>query len=65
MRYANEPSPRARVVRVTGREDLGEVVDEGKNIGSAKHLYCVGVHFPSTGEVVYYESSRVETIPVE
>ncbi|MDQ1684132.1 MAG: hypothetical protein QOC82_869 [Frankiaceae bacterium] len=63
MRYLNEQQRGPRLVRVTGRDDLGEVVDEGKNIGSVKNLYCVGVHFPATGEVIYYESSRVDTVP--
>jgi hypothetical protein len=38
---------------------LGSCVDGGKNIGD---LYCVGVHFPSSGEVVYYVKDRVETV---
>jgi hypothetical protein len=50
--------PRVRQVRVEGRDEVGFVVDEGKNIGSAATLYCVGIHFPSTGEVVYYEKGR-------
>jgi hypothetical protein len=48
-----------RRVWVTGRDDIGEVVDPGTIIGHKHSLYCVGVHFPATGEVVYYEASRV------
>lgn len=48
----------ARRVRVTGRDEVGIVVDEGKNLGSATNVYCVGVYFPSSGEVVYYEKGR-------
>ena len=49
-------------MRVVGRDEIGEVIDEGKNIGSATTLYCVGVYFPSSGEVAYYEKTRVETV---
>jgi hypothetical protein len=49
-------------VRVPGREEIGEVVDEGHNFGSAPAIYCVGVHFPSTGECIYYDKTRVETV---
>ncbi len=48
----------ARRVHVEGRDEVGIVVDEGKNIGSASNLYCIGVYFPSTGEVAYYEKGR-------
>lgn len=48
----------ARRVHVDGRDEIGVVVDEGKNIGSASTLYCIGVYFARTGEVVYYEKGR-------
>ena len=48
-----------RRVWVTGRSDIGEVIDPGKVIGHRPSLLCVGVHFPETGEVVYYDASRV------
>lgn len=48
-----------RRVWVAGRSDLGEVIDPGKVIGGRHSLFCVGVHFPETGEVVYYDASRV------
>lgn len=51
-------TPAGRRVRVDGREEVGIVVDEGKNIGSATGIYCVGVYFPSSGEVAYYEKGR-------
>ena len=62
MQYSDEPRRGPRRVRVAGRSEIGEVIDEGKNIGSVVTLYCVGVHFPDTGEVVYYDKNRVETI---
>ncbi|MEO9137610.1 MAG: hypothetical protein ABI345_00945 [Jatrophihabitans sp.] len=48
-----------RRVWVTGRQDVGEVIDPGKVIGHRPSLLCVGVHFPLTGEVVYFDASRV------
>jgi len=51
-------TPTGRRVRVDGRDEVGIVVDEGKNIGSVTSLYCVGVYFPSSGEVAYYEKGR-------
>ena len=51
-----------RRVRVPGRDDIGIVIDAGKNIGNFRPLYCVGVHFQSTGEVVYYVADRVQTV---
>lgn len=38
------------------------MVDGGKNFGSSPAIYCVGIHFPATGECVYYDKSRVEYI---
>jgi hypothetical protein len=54
--HLHEPTRR---VWVTGREDIGEVIDPGKVIGHRPSLLCVGVHFPATGEVIYYDASRV------
>lgn len=57
-----EPSGPKRV-RVPGRDDVGEVIDGGKNLGNPRYnMYCIGIHFPDTGEVVYYDSKRVEYI---
>lgn len=51
-------APDARRVRVDGRTDVGIVIDEGKNLGSASNVYCIGIYFPDTGEVAYYEKGR-------
>lgn len=51
-----------RRVRVPGRDDIGEVVDEGMNFGRNPSIYCVGVHFPRTGECVYYAKTRITEI---
>jgi hypothetical protein len=63
MRLFNEPQRGPRRVRVPGRDDVGEVINEGTNIGAAdKNIYCVAVHFPLTGEVVYYDKDRVTNL---
>ena len=56
MMSSDYPLISGRRVKVRGREEVGVIVDGGKNIGS---LYCVGVHFESTGEVIYYAQSAV------
>jgi hypothetical protein len=38
------------------------VVDGGKNFGHNPAIYCVGIYFPSTGECVYYEKSRIQYV---
>lgn len=43
-------------IHVLGRDEVGEIVDSGKQFG---RIYCVGVYFPNTGEVVYYSRERV------
>lgn len=57
MNPAHGDAPRR--VWVSGRTDIGEVIDPGKVIGHKFSRYCVGVHFPETGEVIYYDASRV------
>jgi len=63
MRYTNEPEPKPRRVRVVGREDVGEVISEGVNVGKPDfNVYCVVVHFPSTGECAYFAKDRVTPV---
>ncbi|OXM64055.1 hypothetical protein [Amycolatopsis vastitatis] len=63
MHFANEEHQGPRRVKVLDREDVGFVVDEGKSFGSGNaHVYCVGVHFPDTGEVKFYDKSKVTTV---
>jgi hypothetical protein len=63
MQFANEERQAPRQVKVPDREDIGLVVDEGKSFGSGNaHVYCVGIHFPATGEVKFYDKSRVTTV---
>jgi hypothetical protein len=50
------PLATGKRVKVRGREDEGVIVEPSKNIG---RIYCVGVHFESTGEVAYYEQGAV------
>ncbi|WP_199442182.1 hypothetical protein [Umezawaea beigongshangensis] len=44
-----------------GRSDIGEVLQQSKNFGVGKVVYCAVVHFPETGEVAFYDMSKVET----
>jgi hypothetical protein len=63
MQFASEEQQGPRKVKVLDREDIGFVVDEGKSFGSGNaHVYCVGVHFPATGEVKFYDKSKVTTV---
>jgi hypothetical protein len=62
MRYANEPPPAPRRVRVPGRDDLGIVIQAGKNLGTSPNIYCAIVHFPETGEVAFYDMRRLEDV---
>lgn len=41
---------------------MGIVVDEGKNIGRTTYVYCVGIYFPSTGEIAFYEKGRERAV---
>lgn len=43
-------------VRVKDRDEVGKVVDGGKNIG---YEYCCGVLFESTGQICYYRIKDV------
>jgi hypothetical protein len=63
MRYVDEPKARPRRVRVSGRDDVGEVISEGVNMGKPDwNVYCVVVHFPTTGECAYYAKESVTTV---
>jgi hypothetical protein len=55
--YGGTPEPRR--VRVPNRNDVGVVVVPGKNFGMSPAIYCLGIHFPETGECLYYDVNRV------
>ncbi|MFJ8917622.1 hypothetical protein [Amycolatopsis sp. NPDC102389] len=62
MRFVGDDPEKPRRVRVRDREDIGIVLDQGKNIGSggpAGSIYCLGILFPDTGEVKYYDQDAV------
>lgn len=47
-------------VRVEGRDDVGKVIQAGKNLGGGvNNVYAYVIHFESTGEVCFYDSGRV------
>jgi len=54
--------PKLRRVRVPGRDDVGVVLVPGMNFGSNPAVYCLGIHFPETGECLYFDQKRVETV---
>ncbi len=52
-----------RHVRVPGRDDIGTVIQWGKNLGTPSHnVYAVVIHFEDTGEVSYYDQHKVELV---
>lgn len=38
-------------VRVRDRDDIGDVIQWGKNLGSNPAIYCAVIYFPQTGGV--------------
>jgi hypothetical protein len=63
VQFVGEERQEARRVKVPDRADIGFVVDEGRSFGSGNaHVYCVVVHFPETGEVKFYDKSKVTTV---
>jgi hypothetical protein len=47
-------------VHVPGREEVARVLQHGKNQGSpSMNVYCWVLHFPSTGEVAFYDAARL------
>ena len=48
-----------RWVRVSDREDVGEVIQPGKNLGSTRSVYCYVIYFPDTGECRFYNARRI------
>jgi hypothetical protein len=46
-------------VTVPDRDDVAEVLQWGKNLGTNPAIYCAVVYFPATGECRFYETSRL------
>lgn len=59
MSHYMTPENKRQLVKVIGREDVGEIVHGGHNFGSVSPVYCVGVHFPSDGFCGYYDKTKV------
>jgi hypothetical protein len=51
-----------KLVKVPDREDAGEVIQWGKNVGSRPAIYCAVIHFPETGECRFYDVRRVTRV---
>lgn len=46
-------------VKVIGREDIGDVIQWGKNVGASPAIYCAVIYFQETGECVFYDVRRL------
>jgi len=46
-------------VKVRDRDDLGEVIQWGKNLGSNPAIYCAVIYFPETGECRFYDIDKL------
>lgn len=49
-------------VTVRGRDDVGEVIQWGKNLGSSPAIYCAVTYFPETGECRYYDVEKLSRV---
>lgn len=49
----------ARYVRMPGRDEIGTVIQPGKNLGGSINVYAYVILIEATGEVCFYDSSRV------
>jgi hypothetical protein len=47
---------------VPGREDIGEVIQWGKNLGSYPAIYCAVIYFPDTGECRFYNIEKLTPV---
>ncbi|MHA7142889.1 hypothetical protein ACX80T_15310 [Arthrobacter sp. Sr33] len=56
------PENGRQLVKVEGRNDIGEIVNGGHNFGSVRAIYCVGIHFPEDGFCGYYDKNRVTSV---
>lgn len=55
------PEP-PRHVKVPDRDDAGQVIQAGKNVGSNPAIYCSVIYFPETGECRYYDIRKVTRV---
>ncbi len=49
-------------VRVPDRDDIGQVIQAGKNLGTNPAIYCYVIYFEETGECCFYDSRRVTRV---
>lgn len=47
------------LVKVPGRDDIGQVIQAGKNLGVNPAVYCYVIYFPKTGECCFYDVNKV------
>ncbi|WP_385897698.1 hypothetical protein [Tessaracoccus sp. O5.2] len=44
------------------RDDIGDVIQWGKNLGSNPAIYCAVIYFPETGECRFYAIDQVSRV---
>src|SRR5690242_4257183 len=49
-------------VNVPDRDDVGQVIQWGKNLGSNPAIYCAVIYFPATGECRFYDIKKVTRV---
>ena len=49
-------------VKVPGRDDVGQVIQWGKNLGSNPAIYCAVIYFPETGECRFYDIGKLTRV---
>lgn len=49
-------------VTVAGRDDVGEVIQWGKNLGSNPAIFCAVIYFPETGECRFYDVKKLTRV---
>ena len=49
-------------VKVRDRDDVGKVIQWGKNLGSNPAIYCAVIYFPETGECRFYAIDKLTRV---
>lgn len=49
-------------VKVRDRQDVGDVIQWGKNLGTDPSVYCAVIYFAETGECRFYNVEKLERI---
>ena len=49
-------------VKVRDREDIGDVIQWGKNLGTTPAIRCAVIYFPETGECRFYAVDQLTRV---